>query len=81
MARMLLTLIYISLLLASLPARSETTLAGVTLDDTFTLSDQALVLNGAGVRSKFLVDVYVGALYLPRRSRTAHEVLTTQPGP
>jgi hypothetical protein len=44
--------------------------AGVRLPDTVTLApDQpALVLNGAGVRSKFFVKVYVGALYLPARA-------------
>lgn len=76
MARMLCTLIYISLLLAPLPARSETTLAGVSLNDTYTLADQVLVLNGAGLRSKLFVDVYVGALYLTRRSRIADQALT-----
>lgn len=41
-------------------------LAGVTLAPTATLTDgSVLVLNGAGVRKKFFVDVYIGALYLP----------------
>jgi hypothetical protein len=51
--------------------------AGVKLPDTVTLAaDQpALVLNGAGVRSKFFVKVYVGALYLPVRATDAASIV------
>lgn len=34
-----------------------------------------LVLNGAGVRKKLFISVYVGALYLPKKAATAPEVL------
>jgi len=34
-----------------------------------------LVLNGAGVRTRFFVKVYVGALYLPEKRTTAADVL------
>ena len=51
-------------------------LAGVTLPDSVTLGAKpALVLNGAGIRSKFFIKVYVGALYLPARTRDASVVL------
>lgn len=49
--------------------------AGVTLPETVTLGATPLVLNGAGVRSKFFIKVYVGALYLPARTRDAETVL------
>lgn len=39
-------------------------------------SDQALVLNGAGIREKFVFDIYVGALYLTRKSSDAGEILS-----
>lgn len=49
--------------------------AGVSLPDTVTLGDKPpLVLNGAGIRSKFFVKVYVGALYLPARARDAEAI-------
>ncbi|WOT06209.1 chalcone isomerase family protein [Shewanella youngdeokensis] len=41
--------------------------AGVMLEDSLTLNQQTLVLNGAGVRSKFFLDLYVGSLYVPTR--------------
>lgn len=44
---------------------------GVKLPDTALLGFQSLVLNGAGVRSKFFVKVYVAALYLPNKQSSA----------
>ena len=35
-----------------------------------------LVLNGAGLREKFWVDVYVGSLYLPAKSNDIGEILS-----
>jgi hypothetical protein len=49
--------------------------AGVKLPDTAQVGDAALVLNGAGVRSKFFVKVYVGALYLPAVEREAARIV------
>jgi hypothetical protein len=42
----------------------------------FGSEDVQLVLNGAGVRKKFFIKVYVGALYLPKRLRNAAEILS-----
>lgn len=50
-------------------------LAGVKLDDTVQIDAHQLVLNGAGVRTKFLVKVYVIALYLSEKSHMAEAVL------
>lgn len=49
--------------------------AGVSLPQTITLGSRPLVLNGAGIRTKFFIKVYVGALYLPARTRDAEAVL------
>lgn len=56
-------------------------LSGVFIDDEI-LSDngQTLVLNGAGLREKLWVDVYVGSLYLPKKSQDVAEILS-RPGP
>ena len=43
-------------------------LAGVTMDDTVTLNDSDLVLNGMGLRKKLWVEVYVAGLYLPSKT-------------
>jgi hypothetical protein len=54
---------------------SAGTLAGVTLPDKADVKGQALVLNGMGLRSKFVVKVYVGGLYLPQKEKSAAKVL------
>ncbi len=47
----------------------------VTLEDEMLLGKQQVVLNGAGIRKKFLVKVYIGALYVGHKMHTADEVL------
>jgi hypothetical protein len=54
--------------------------AGVKIDDQLQVGGTPLVLNGAGVRSKFFVKVYVGALYLSKTSRSVSDILAL-PGP
>lgn len=49
--------------------------AGVKLDDKVQLGKQELVLNGAGIRTKVVFDIYVAALYLETKSRKADVVL------
>jgi hypothetical protein len=51
------------------------TLADVTLPDTITVGGQTLVLNGLGLRTKMFVKVYVGGLYLEKKSGDAAAVI------
>lgn len=37
---------------------------GVTIPDSFNVGGTALVLNGTGLRTKFMMDIYIGALYV-----------------
>lgn len=62
-------------LLAAGSATAATTVAGVKFPDNVTVGNQTLVLNGAGLREKFWIDVYAGALYLPHKATTADAVL------
>ena len=48
---------------------------GVKLQDSVHLGSRDLVLNGAGVRSKFIFDLYVAALYLADKKHSAAPVL------
>jgi hypothetical protein len=56
---------------------SAATVAGVNLEDKVTVNNQTLVLNGAGLRKKFVVKVYVGGLYLPSKQSNAATVIAT----
>ena len=71
----LLILLALGLPLLLPTARADTTVAGVKLPDRIELAGQPLLLNGAGVRSKFFIKVYVGALYLRQRSRDPARIL------
>ncbi len=49
--------------------------AGVKLDETAQVGNQALKLNGAGIRYKVIFKVYVAALYLAENKATPAEVM------
>lgn len=60
--------------LLALPAQAGT-LAGVSLADKMDVNGKSLVLNGMGLRSKFVIKVYVGGLYLPQKEKSAQKIL------
>ena len=51
------------------------TLVGVTLPDTAKAGDRTLVLNGLGLRKKFVMKVYVAGLYLEQKSSDPSAIL------
>lgn len=59
----------IAALLAT-PGIHAAEVAGLKIDDTAHVGNSDLVLNGAGIRSKFFVKVYVGALYVGQKATT-----------
>lgn len=50
-------------------------LAGVKLSDTAQVGNTSLQLNGAGIRTKLIFKVYVGALYLPQKQTSADAII------
>ncbi len=54
---------------------SAATVAGLNIADTADVAGQKLALNGAALRKKFVVKVYVGALYLPSKQNNAAAIL------
>ncbi len=65
-------------MLLTLPALAAE-VGGVKLDDKVSLSGKELVLNGAGIRSKFVFKVYVASLYLPAKVGDLAGVLAANP--
>lgn len=51
--------------------------AGVHLDDKTSLSGNELVLNGSGLRTRFMLKVYAMGLYLPSRATTPEAIAAT----
>lgn len=65
-------LVFVITLTSQLPAG---TLAGVTLPDTVQAGGRTLVLNGMGLRKKYMVKVYVAGLYLEQKSSDPNAIL------
>jgi hypothetical protein len=67
------------LLLALLPMLAipaqAVDVAGVNYPNQITVAGKPLVLNGAGIRFRFVVKVYTAGLYLPAKAETPEKVL------
>jgi hypothetical protein len=67
--------IFLILMLAvAIPAQALE-LDGVNVGESVQLDKYPLKLNGAGIRKKFFIKVYIAALYLGEKERTAETVL------
>jgi hypothetical protein len=60
-------------------ATMATEVGGVALADKTTVAGQELVLNGAGVRTRVIIRVYVASLYLPQKAGDLQGVLAKSP--
>lgn len=76
MATILRKVLFLLIFILVSPA-SATTVEGVRLADKVRVAAAMpeLVLNGAGVRTRFVFNVYVGALYLQQKMSAATKVL------
>lgn len=70
-------LLLILLLLVGLQFNSgaQTVVAGVNYKNTLVYQGHTLYLNGAGVKQRFIFDLYTAGLYLPKNSDSAHEII------
>ncbi|MFO0356756.1 MAG: chalcone isomerase family protein [Sphingobacteriaceae bacterium] len=55
--------------------KAQMEVEGVKIPYTFKTDETTLVINGAGVREKYFLDLYVGALYLKAKSNDAAKVI------
>lgn len=68
-------LILILAVLVTATASAQVKIGGVDLPATENFNEQTLVLNGAGVREKLWIDLYVAGLYLDNKTKDASEIL------
>ena len=73
--RKILVLLVIVLVAASTVEMQAASLAGVNLPDTVQAGGKTLLLNGLGLRTKFVVKVYVAGLYLEQKSTDPNAIL------
>ena len=69
----------LSLLFANGVAYSKT-IKGIEIPEQITQagSQQSLILNGTGIRRKFFISVYIGALYLPKKQDAVTPIVQTK---
>jgi Chalcone isomerase-like len=60
------------------PSLQAAEVAGVRVDDLAKAGNTDLVLNGAGIRTKVFFKVYVGALYLPKKTNSAAAIIDSK---
>jgi hypothetical protein len=72
-----ITLLFSLVAIALTSSSGAAEVAGVKIDDRVKLSASGpdLVLNGAGLRTRYRFKVYVAALYLPEKKSSATEVI------
>ncbi len=69
------TLILLACLILVVPTAQAARVAGVEIPDSLTAAGQTLVLNGAGIRKKFFLKLYVGSLYLKQKNSNAQQII------
>jgi len=75
MRRNVISLAVVVFVVASMLNLRAGSLAGVTLPDTVQVGTTTLLLNGMGLRTKFVVKVYVAGLYLEQKSTDPSVIL------
>ena len=71
---------FLMLIATVFTVNAQKTVSGVKVDAKLNLEGQSLVLNGAGTRVKMFMDMYVGALYLEKKSTNASEIMNSKEG-
>lgn len=75
MGHILGRIVFAVLVVLALASAQAADVGGVHMDDRAQVAGTDLVLNGAGIRKRFVVNVYAAGLYLPQRLKDANAVL------
>jgi chalcone isomerase-like protein len=78
MRKTFLSLSVALLFLASIQTLYAASLAGANLPETAEVGGKPLVLNGLGLRTEFMVKVYVTGLYLEQKSSDADAIIKSE---
>ena len=68
-----ISLLFIVLVIVG-TSQAQTKVGDATLPNKVTFSGDELVINGAGLREKFFIDIYAGGLYLKTKSSSANAI-------
>lgn len=70
-----MSLAVVTFVFTSMLSLQAASLAGVTLPDNAQVGGKTLVLNGLGIRTKYMVKVYVAGLYLEQKTSDANTII------
>lgn len=70
----------LALALAGAATAQPVVVEGARYDTSVVLGGESLLLNGVGVRKRFVFDIYVGGLYVAKKAARTED-LVRQPGP
>jgi hypothetical protein len=59
----------------SITVSAQTLINNISFPNTYKAGTEQLVLNGGGTRQKYWMDMYVGALYLPAKSKDEASII------
>ena len=76
--KMIKLFIFLTALLLPVSFTHATEMAGITLPDVFETPQAKLILNGAGIRTKFFLDLYVGGLYLQEKENQPDKIISAE---
>ena len=68
------TLLTLLIAIVSVPVSAKK-IAGIDMPDTMDIAGASLRLNGAGVRTKMFMDIYVGGLYLIKSNSNSAQII------
>ena len=68
-------IIILLILICGLSNAHAAEIGGIHMPDKIEIAQDVLMLNGAGIRTQFFLDVYVAGLYLRRKNISAAEII------
>lgn len=77
MKKQFLSLLFFTFL-TFIPVHAQKVVSGIKLDAKLSIEGQDLVLNGAGIREKMWFDLYVGSLYVEKKSSNAKDIINSK---
>ncbi|HBK82746.1 MAG TPA: chalcone isomerase, partial [Flavobacterium sp.] len=76
MKNQFLTMLFVGL--STFISNAQPVLAGIRLEEKIVVEGKNLVLNGAGIREKYFMDLYVGSLYVTKKSSNDQELINSK---
>ncbi len=70
-------LLFVCSLVFAASAFADITVSGINIPSNKIFSGKSLILNGAGIREKFWMDMYVGVLFVTKKTRDANILINS----